>query len=283
MTLETVSFEGHDCVRLEDGDVAVIVTISTGPRILGLLVDGVNLFAVLPDATLDGPDGERFRFLGGHRLWVAPEVPSITYRSDDRACSVTELEDGVIVEAPPDGSQLARSIAVRRDPPGWIVDHVVRNASPSSMTIAPWAITQLRTGGEAILPIAPREEGPQADRSLVLWPYTDLGDPRIGFGRDEVRIDASRSGPPLKLGAAPSDGRVGYELGTHHRTQHFEKRIDVDPTATYADRGAAVQVFVCDEFCELETLGPLEAVPPGGTVSHREHWLVSPFGWAATP
>jgi len=279
VTLETVSFEGHDCVRLEDGDVAVVVAISTGPRILGLLVEGVNLFAVLPDAFLDGPDGERFRFVGGHRLWVAPEVPSITYRSDDRACAVTEVEHGVIVEAPSDGAQLAKSIAVRRDSPGWIVDHVVRNASPSSMTLAPWAITQLRTGGEAVLPVAPRGEGPEADRSLVLWPYTDLVDPRIGLARNEVRIDAARSGPPLKLGVAPSDECVSYRLGTHR----FQKRVDIDAHATYADRGAAVQVYVCDEFCELETLGPLEAVPAGGAVTHREHWLVAPVGWAATP
>jgi len=270
VTLETVSFEGHDCVRLEDGDVAVVVTISAGPRVLGMLVEDENLFAVLPDATLDGPDGERFRFLGGHRLWVGPEISSITYRADDRPCSVTEEEDGVGVEAPADGAHLVKAIWVRRASQGWIVDHVVRNASRRAVSIAPWAITQLRTGGEAVLPIAPREEGPQADRSLVLWPYTDLGDPRIRFGRNEVRVDASRSGPPLKLGAAPSDGRVAYRLGNHR----FEKRIDVDPNATYPDRGAAVQVFVCDDFCELETLGPLAVVPPGGSVTHRERWTV---------
>lgn len=270
MTLETVSFEGHDCVRLEDGDVAVVVTISAGPRVLGMLVDGENLFAVLPDATLDGPDGERFRFLGGHRLWVAPEVPSITYRADGRACSVTEVEDGVGVEAPPDGAQFAKAITIRRASQGWTVDHVVRNTSRRSISIAPWAITQLRTGGEAVLPIAPREGGPQADRSLVLWPYTDLGDPRIRFARDEVRVDAARSGPPLKLGTAPSDGRVAYRLGNHR----LEKRIDVDPGATYPDRGAAVQVYLCDGFCELETLGPLEDVPPDGTVTLRERWTV---------
>ncbi len=270
MTLEPVSFEGHDCVRLEDGDVAVVVTISAGPPVLGLLVEEQNLFAVLPDATLDGPDGERFRFRGGHRLWVAPEIPSITYRSDDRACAVTEVEGGVAVEAPEDGAQLAKAITVRRASQGWIVDHVVRNASGRSMTVAPWAITQLRTGGEAVLPIAPHGKGPQADRSLVLWPYTDLGDPRIRLSRDEVHVDAARNGSALKLGAAPSEGRVGYRLGNHH----FEKRIDVDPDATYADRGAAVQVFVCDEFCELETLGLLEVVPPGEIVTHREHWTL---------
>ena len=270
MTLETVSFQGHDCVRLENGDVAVVVTVSTGPRIFGMLVEGENLFAVLPDSTLDTPNGETFRFLGGHRLWVAPEVPSITYRADDRACTVTEVEDGVGVEAPPDGAQQAKSITVRRAPQGWIIDHVVRNTSRNAISIAPWAITQLRTGGEAVLPIAPREEGPQADRSLVLWPYTDLSDPRIRLARHEVRVDAARSGPPLKLGAAPSDGRVGYRLGNHH----FEKRIEVDPHATYPDRGAAVQVYLCDDFCELETLGPLEVVPPGGSVTHRERWTV---------
>jgi hypothetical protein len=279
VTLETVSFEGHDCVRLEDGDIAVLVTISTGPRVLGLLVEGENLFAVLPDATLDTPDGERFRFHGGHRLWVAPEVPSISYRPDDRPCAVTEVEDGVRVEAPEDGAQLAKAITVRRDSPGWIVDHVVRNVSRRSMTIAPWSITQLRTGGEAVLPVAPRGEGPQADRSLILWPYTHLVDPRIRLGREEVRIDAARSGPPLKLGAAPSDGSVGYRLGNHR----FEKLIDVDPSATYADRGAAVQVYLCDEFCELETLGPLKVVPPHGTVTLRERWTVGRAATAAIP
>jgi hypothetical protein len=270
VTLETVSFEGHDGVRLENGDVAIVVTISAGPRVLGMLVEGENLFAVLPDATLDTPHGERFRFLGGHRLWVAPEVPSITYRPDDRPCAVTEVEHGVGVEAPPDGAQVAKAIWVRRASDGWIVDHVVRNTSRRSLTIAPWAITQLRTGGDAVLGIPSSGDGPQADRSLVLWPYTDLGDPRIRFGRNEVRVDAARNGPPLKLGAAPSDGWLVYELGNHR----FEKRVDVDPNATYADRGAVVQVYLCDEFCELETLGPLEVVPPGGSITHRERWMV---------
>ena len=104
----------------------------------------------------------------------------------------------------------------------------------------------------------------------MLWPYTDPGDPRIRLGRDEVRVNASGNGPPLKLGRAPSDGCAAYRLGTHR----FEKRVDVDANATYADRGAAVQVYVCDEFCELETLGPLRGRPPGGSVTHREHWTV---------
>ena len=41
-----------------------------------------------------------------------------------------------------------------------------------------------------------------------------------------------------------------------------------------ADLGAAVQVYVCDRFGELETLGPLAEVPPGASVTHRESWSI---------
>ena len=47
-------------------------------------------------------------------------------------------------------------------------------------------------------------------------------------------------------------------------------------TRSYADRGAAIQVYLSDEFCELETLGPLREVPPDGVAAHRERWIVRP-------
>jgi hypothetical protein len=39
-----------------------------------------------------------------------------------------------------------------------------------------------------------------------------------------------------------------------------------------------VHVYLCDEFCELETLGPLRVVEPGGSATHREEWRVLPAG-----
>jgi hypothetical protein len=52
----------------------------------------------------------------------------------------------------------------------------------------------------------------------------------------------------------------------------FEKRAEAQPGRPYADRGAAVQVYICDDFCELETLGPLRTLEPDGEATHREHW-----------
>jgi hypothetical protein len=252
----------------------VTITTSVGPRVLGFAAGDGNLFAVLPDAALERPGGEPFRLFGGHRLWAAPEVVELTYQPDEAPCVVTEVDEGVRVDAPTDGVGLVKSIEVRAGDGGWFVDHAIRNDSGTSRTVAPWAITQMRMGGQAVLPLPPRTEGPQADRSLVLWPYTDLRDPRLRFGRDEIRVEAVPRGPRLKLGAAPGAGLVAYELGG----ERFEKLIAVDPKANYADRGAAVQVFVCDEFCELETLGPLERIDPGGSVGHREWWSIRRLG-----
>jgi hypothetical protein len=127
-----------------------------------------------------------------------------------------------------------------------VINRELRNASDEPETIAPWAVTQLRAGAMVILPAAAEETGSQADRYAA-------------------------GGSPLKLGVAPSEGRVAYRLDS----SLFEKRVDVDPTATYADRGAVVQVYPGADFCELETLGPLRTVERGASLTHQEHWALS--------
>ena len=274
MTLETTSFEGLACVRLEGEAGAVVVSTSAGPRILGLFGSGDNMLAVLPGSSIERPEGAPFRLIGGHRLWAAPEVPGITYEPDDRPCAVTEVDGGARIEAPTDGANLIKAIEVRPSGAGWIVDHEIRNASAAPVTLAPWAITQFPLGGEVVVPASTDATGPQADRSLVLWPYTDPGDVRLHLRPGDVGIDAAPGSRLLKIGVAPSRGRVSY------RTDEavFEKQIVVDPSASYADHGAAIQVFVCDDFCELESLGPLQEVAPDGVVRHRERWVVRGAG-----
>lgn len=270
MTLDAVSFEGHAGVRLEDETASLVVTTSAGPRILGLTGRGDNLMAVLPEGGIDLPGGGRFAMIGGHRLWAAPEVPETTYLPDDRPCSAAEIDGGVRVEAPPDDSGLIRALEVRRTGEGWAIDHVLSDTSGTPRTLAPWGISQLRLGGEVIVPGGAPGPGPGADRSIVLWPYSDPEDPRVTFGRDGLRIRAAPGGGRLKLGLAPSDGRILYHLDG----EVFEKRIAVEPGLPYADMGAAVQVYLCDDFVELETLGPLTAMVPGQEVRHREVWTL---------
>ena len=270
MKLEAISFEGHDGVRLEGQAGAAIVTTSVGPRILGLFGSGENMLAILPGSTIDRPGGAPFRMLGGHRLWAAPEIPEITYEPDDRPCVSTEVEGGLRVEAPVDGAGLIKAIEVRGSGDGWIVDHEIRNGSGAPITLAPWAITQFPLGGELAVPASTDGTGPRADRALVLWPYTDPRDVRLHLELDEVRVVAAPGARRLKIGVASSLGRVSYRrVGVV-----FEKHVVVDPSASYADLGASIQVFVCDDFCELESLGPLQKIAPDDVARHREWWSV---------
>lgn len=272
MRPETTSFEGHTCIRLEGAGSTMLVTTSVGPRIIGLFAadgDGSdNIMAVVPDATLERANGAAFRLYGGHRLWTAPEEAAVTYEPDDRPCSVIDSADGVRVEAPRDGAGFVKTLEIHAAGPHWLIDHELRNGSDQPRTVAPWAITQVRPGGTATLPLGKRLPGSQADRSLVLWPYTDLDDARLRFTREGVAVDAVPGDGPVKVGAAPGLGLLTYRF----ETQVFEKRVDVRPSQPHADRGAAVQVYVRDDFCELETLGPLVPLAPGEATTHRETW-----------
>jgi hypothetical protein len=151
-------FLGIDCQEVGFGDLELLIAEPIGPRILSLSYQNSgNIFAELPDTVLAHPTMGEYRFYGGHRLWVAPEEPAITYEPDNRAVGFEWAGNGVNVigEIEP-GSGLRKSIRIQTT--NYLnviqVDHLVRNEGSSSRKIAPWAITQLKLGGTAVLPAA---------------------------------------------------------------------------------------------------------------------------------
>ncbi len=262
---------GHDCVRVRlAGGLVALVTVDVGPRVIFLGEPGEeNLFAELPDRTLDGPAGP-FRLLGGHRLWTAPEVPARTYLPDDAPCRWDTADGRVMVTAPDDGSGLERALGLRPVDDGIEIEHRVTNVASRPIEVASWAITQLPVGGLAILPLPP--SGPsafEASHSLVLWPYTRLDDPRISFASDHAVMSATPGAEPIKVGSAPGSGRLGYLRAG----RLFLKQAAV-PEPPIPDRGAASQVYSEAEFLELETLGRLRSLGPGESTGHTETWMV---------
>src|SRR6266498_5557266 len=73
--------------------------LTTALRITGLVPAGkpnlmADLSSSLPTPT---PYGD-YHFLGGHRLWHAPEAMPRSYIPDDGEITITDLSDGVILE-----------------------------------------------------------------------------------------------------------------------------------------------------------------------------------------
>lgn len=275
--LETTRFLDLDCVRLTNERISLLVTTAVGPRILALhLDDGDNLFAELPGVTIPGADAGPFHMRGGHRLWHAPEVPARTYVPDDRPVEITECDGGLIATPPVEpATGLQKQIRVRlpADDATVIVDHTLTNHTLWPVECAPWAITQVKPDGVAILPhpTTPSDTaGVQPNRSLILWPYTDVTSPCFRLGNSYSFVYADQCGSEFKLGFPNPRGWLAY----HRRGTLFVKQAHFDRQADYVDAGSSSQCYCDSRFLELETLGPRTTIAPGDSVTHREVWRV---------
>ena len=265
--------------RVELGPYVVRVAEKAGPRILGFARrGGPDLFAHLPEAVIDVPGLDRFHFLGGHRLWRAPESPGVTYQPDDAGAVVVFDGQQVDVVGLPDRDGVRKRMLLEHQGGKLIVDHELSNTGDEPVDVAPWAITQLAPGGVAYVPHSTQladAHGVVPNRSLVLWPYTDLGAPEFGFESSFTAVAASGRPEKMKVGLSNERGWLAYLSGRELFIKWSSLHIE---GAVYVDRDASVQCYRDERFLELETLGPLATLDPGDTVSHRETWASLSIG-----
>jgi hypothetical protein len=277
MKRTTTRFAGYDCVKLENDALALWVAQSVGPRIIGLAwQDGANLFAELPDETVACPGVGTFSFHGGHRLWHAPEDPRRTYIPDNTPVTATDTENGILVIQPVEaqtGIQKSLTITLPSQEAHVIIDHTLHNLGKWSVELSPWAITQLKPGGIAILPQAttPADEyGVLPNRHIVLWPYARINSPHITWGDRYVFVEATMQSGALKIGFPNPAGWMGYVI----KDTLFVKHAAYQPDAIYFDRGSSSECYCNPRFLELETLGPRTKLALGESVTHRETWAL---------
>jgi hypothetical protein len=246
--------------RIGQGGLRVGVPRAFGPRILELTVDGAELFFV----DLDLGRGD-WRLYGGHRLWAAPEGDPC-YAADNEPVTLELMPDGCCVAAV-DAAGMEKQLRVRFDQ-GLHVEHTLVNRGPTRRIVAAWALSAFR-GGEGRIPrepYVPHGEALLPSGELVLWPYTDLRDPRFDLGREHIGLRAG-PGPAQKIGAHPSAGWAEW-VGPVTVRKHL-----VDPgIGTWPDRGASHELYTEGALVEVETLGPLRALDPGEALHLTEWW-----------
>ncbi len=279
MTLERVDYKGwHNCWHLTDGGIDLIVTADVGPRIIRCAWQtGPNLFVEFPDHA-GQTGGDTWRLYGGHRFWLAPEAQPRTYLPDNSPLAVTPSADGqgLTLVQPTDATGLQKDLTLTLGPkPGMaLVTHGVTNHGLWPVELAPWALSAMAAGGVAVLPLPPRGPHPEnllPTSSLILWPYTNLGDPRYTFGYGHVLLRGEPNQfEPQKLGASVPDGWAAYAL----HDVLFVKRFVPQPGAAYGDLGAHVELFTDGLMLELESVGPVARVAPGQRLTYREQWAL---------
>ncbi len=269
--MKTSKFFQYDCVALENALLKLLVTQSAGPRIISLRWHGGdNLFAELPEFVTERPDGSLFHFRGGHRLWHAPENMPRTYALDDQPVEIIQAPNSLSVMQQVEaetGIEKSIRISLVDDKPQAIIHHTLTNRGLWPVECAPWAITQFKTGGIAILPQSQEESDVLPNRSLAFWPYTDINNLHVTWGNQYILVSAQMQ-TAFKIGFPNPRGWLAYWLdGTL-----FVKRVTFNIHDAYYDYGSSSECYCNDQFLELETIAPIGVLDPGKSVTHTETW-----------
>lgn len=270
-------FYGHPVEVLENDYLRLEYLSQAGPRIVRLSLAGSseNLLAETPEVNWETPYG-LYHLYGGHRLWRAPEKVGITSQPDDADLRIEMISQGVRLigaRQPADGLKKTLEIRLEAGRPGVSLRHCLTNLGAAPVELAPWAITQLPLGGQAILPQPTQPvdtDGVLPNRNLVVWPYSRWSDPRLTLGEEMMVVNGIPLPDRFKIGYRNRHGWAGYlRQGTF-----FGKKFDTKEQSRYADMGCNLEVY-CDHRClELETLGPLGTLAPGESIDHWEEWII---------
>ena len=277
MAVDYVSFGGwKNNLRLSNAHAELIITLDVGPRVISYrTLGGENVFKVFEDQ-LGVTEESEWKSRGGHRFWLAPEDEVRSYIPDNstvehRVISPLEVE---VNNAPTDQLPVRKTLTIALDANSTRVTatHRVENCDATSLTLATWGLSVLAPGGIEIIPLAPLGEHPRdllPNRKMILWPYTDLADPRWSWGQQFITLRQTGA-PPTKLGLAHREHWIAY----HRDRSMFVKEIDFSATEEYPDGGCNFETFTNEEMLEVEALGPLVELAPGATTQHTEHWQV---------
>lgn len=273
MKIKKISFLGwKNCIELTNGDFRLVVTTQIGPRIVGaFLGKSQNLLYVEPEfqGTANQPEWVNF---GGHRLWHAPEDKIRSYCPDNTPVIFERIpdEDGVMFIAetePATGIQKSLNIFAEGEN-SFRVEHVLCNNGLWSIDTAAWGITQLAPGGVAVLPLNREEDGLTANKTIAFWPYSNPGDKRFVYGSKLIMVKQTADSTPTKIGTNSHDGWCAYV----NNGIVFVKIYGYAEDEEYPDLGCSCEVYTCDKFLELETLGKMEYLEPGDETTHTEYW-----------
>jgi hypothetical protein len=277
---------------LANNEVELLITLDVGPRIISYRhQSGLNLFKTFDDQL--GKSGEPdWQIRGGHRLWIAPETTS-SYFPDNHPVSFSLIgENHVRLRTPTEaqsGIEKELEIFLDEKTSRVTINHSMTAARPSISDIALWGLTAFKPGGKAVIPMPPKNLHPNdlsitekksgndaalnllPNRSISLWAYTDLSDPRFKWHKDRLEINQHVNTASTKLGFLHQMKTAHYEVDGYS----FSKTIDYRQDATYPDGNCNLEIFTDGTMLELESLSPLVALKKDEKIIHTESWSLN--------
>ncbi len=272
MDIERIKYcDWNTAYRCVNNSVELIVVTDIGPRILSFR--HANDDNILFEDTTGWASGD-FRLYGGHRFTVAPETAD-TYEADNAPCEVTCSEQSLRISCPVGRHKIQRILEIRtcEQCGGFELRHILRNVGEVLWHGAVWVLTAVRPNGSVFVPWG---LGTDKWRINKICYWASVGDFEKNVNsslwrmtRDAMIIEPN--GQTSKVGIYSDRGWMALSLkdGTFLKYYDFASQESL-----YPDGGCNVEIYTCRDFVEMETLGIMLTIYPGGESIHTECWCL---------
>ncbi len=267
------------CICITNGKVELFATLELGPRIIRFApVGGDNIMfedekreISVNIAEYKWFDSDTWYIYGGHRLWISPEGMPKSYYSDNHPVAYEIIPGGVLLkQRTQEYLHIALQMKVVMEDSGKVtVTHSITNQSGFEVELAPWALTVLAKGGREAVPQTSRETGLLGNRILALWPYSDMSDKRVSWGKKfTVLAQDAGSKTAFKFGSTNEDGYAAYFVNSCMFLKQYTHVVG----GNYPDFGVSFETYTNNHMLEMETLGQLVTLAHGDATEHTEIW-----------
>ena len=271
------------CVVISNGEIEAYVTVDLGPRIIrfgflggkNILFDNRKAFTPKTDKVYTDyyGEGKAWENFGGHRVWMTKETYPETYTPDDQPVKYTVTENGAVFEQPDDTKNgVKKMFEIKMDPDdaNMQIKTTVKNISENEKEFAVWCISVAAADGTLIIPMNTNDTGYLANRTISVWPYTDLSDSRLRFGKKYVTVKQDTNAKvPFKIGLDLNGGQVYYVNGNDVFCKKYENN---HPDGISPDNGVSFETYTNNVMIEIENLSEVKKVASGEENTMVESW-----------
>lgn len=281
--MEIINYKKYGkCLKISNGSNNLYVTLEVGPRIIFFgedenifyedLEDHINKDVSTFHSTFKKDD--KWHIYGGHRLWKAPE-DNLTYYPDNNTIKYEIEGNKVIIKAPIETSTLLEKhiIIESLDNGDFSVTNRVINRGEEAVKIAAWGLSVCKPSGQVVVDYTNIEGEYLPNRSISLWPYSNILDKRIVINNDSVIINIEKeeeaSKEPFKIGFYIKNGIVSYKMDNG---KVFSKSIKANKNFDYPDYGSNLEIYTINWMVEIETLSNFKNLKKDEYVEINEIW-----------
>lgn len=270
----STDYHGWKAVRLGNEEAHVIMVPEIARVMTFQRTNGPDLF--WSNSALSGAKADmasrNWQNFGGSKVWLAPQSawgwppdPVMDHGSG----TSTLTRDGTLhfegMASEATGVRLNRNIKLSDQDAVLTIDYSMQNTSTNDVSWSIWQVAQMQAGGRIIVP---------ASGTTRAWADPQFKASKNWTRKQDIYVLHHTDADKSKMMFIGPEGWIAYEKDGEVFVMAFEP----DPDAVYPKGHGNAEVYVQENYIEIEHVAPLTALAPGETTLSHEKWTLFSIG-----